>query len=593
MNNKRKYSFLQGVGIFLLFYLLFFTPSIVKAVDNKKFDLLDIISQIRGEPLNINQNLPQHQPYVQPFSIPLETTPFWTSDAIGYSLWGAYLADITGDGYPEIIIISEQSPNYLFKNQNGTFRTSPDWESSDSDFHVSAAFGDYDNDGDLDMAVADYSYFGGRSRLYRNDNGTLTADAVWIASTGGFWCGWGDVDNDGDLDLAMVDLFGYPSLYKNNNGMLETTPSWQAIDCNFDVCGAWIDADNDGDLDLAVADINWQYPVLRIYFNNNGILEQIASWSSQLDPNNYCGSCLAAGDINKNGTIDLAATMGWLESHENCIYGNFNYHIPTWYSDDFYPSAGCVLGDINGDGWLDWAYNNICETGVGYPAMVYENTNGIMNGTPAWASNVPTSAGMGIDLGDVDRDGIRYKEDTIYAPGTRKLFYLSILPIDKIEQITINGDTVPLNGYCCDLKAGWISFRDSIPQGAQIIIKYHYSIDLELLISDYNNNRAYLFRNTNIGGINEKFRTLVSNFQCYPVPVRDGRITLSFVMRDSGRLRLSIYDTSGRKITELFNGVVNTGIYKEAIATDLPPGVYFLRCETNKESINNKIVVVR
>jgi hypothetical protein len=65
------------------------------------------------------------------------------------------------------------------------------------------AWGDYDNDGDLDIYLSNY---GGVNQLYRNNgNGTFTdvgaSAGVSTAINGGV--AWGDYDNDGDLDLYL------------------------------------------------------------------------------------------------------------------------------------------------------------------------------------------------------------------------------------------------------------------------------------------------------------------------------------------------------------------------------------------------------
>jgi hypothetical protein len=583
------------IPLFLLLMGFVYGQTAAKVIDGRKQDLFNVLHKARGSSLNLDRKF--NKSNEERLTIPLDTTPYWSSQSYDLSLWGVGLADITGDGYPEVITIYEQGYNYLYLNNGGIVDSTSSWQSADWDYHVWPAFGDYDNDGDLDMAVASYSYAGGRTKVYRNDSGMLTQDPVWTAASGGgTWCDWGDVDNDGDLDLAIVDMYAYPAIFYNDGGTLETMPSWTATDHNIDFGGAWIDFENDGDLDLAVTGINFQEPVLRIYYNSGGTLEQSASWSSQLDPNYYCGGHVSVGDIDKNGPLDLVATMGWMENHENCVYGDIiNYQVPSWYSDDFAPSSGSVLGDIDGDGWLDWAFNNQYGTSAPCPAAVYQNENGIFNPVPVWHSQAGGEAGLGIDLADVDQDGIVYKEDTIIADGGKKLFYLSILPIQQIIEIMINENPVPIIDYCCNLKSGWFSFRDSIPSGSQIIFKYYHSIDMELLLSDYNNSNAHLFRNTN-AGINEKVSCSQekSGLKIYPNPTLAGKsIEFSFTLELPEFVMAGLYDCSGRRVATLFNKKENAGFHKEQVFVKIPSGLYFLRLEIGKTNLIKKLIVIQ
>lgn len=75
---------------------------------------------------------------------------------------------------------------------------------------------------------------------------------------------WGDWDNDGDLDLATGSL-GYLQVYENSGSWLETSAAWTSAEGDWTMAVAWGDWDNDGDLDLVAA--NWGQP-LRVYENH-------------------------------------------------------------------------------------------------------------------------------------------------------------------------------------------------------------------------------------------------------------------------------------------------------------------------------------
>jgi hypothetical protein len=94
------------------------------------------------------------------------------------------------------------------------------------------AWGDFDNDGNLDLFVGGYD---GHNRLYENDGtGTFTSIDTGIAVTDGNYtmgAGWADYDNDGDIDLftAKNDYFGGSdnALYRNDG----TGNNWLEVRC--------------------------------------------------------------------------------------------------------------------------------------------------------------------------------------------------------------------------------------------------------------------------------------------------------------------------------------------------------------------------
>jgi hypothetical protein len=94
----------------------------------------------------------------------------------------------------------------------------------------SAAWGDYDNDGDLDCMVAGYDAVAQvkRSILYRNQEGTFVDSGATFHNVFLGTVSWADYDNDGDLDLLVagnengLDIL---SIYRNNNAAANTVPA--------------------------------------------------------------------------------------------------------------------------------------------------------------------------------------------------------------------------------------------------------------------------------------------------------------------------------------------------------------------------------
>gem|GEM_PF-1338601 len=160
------------------------------------------------------------------------------------------------------------------------------------------AWGDVDNDGDLDLLVADRRQ---RLRLYVNRGGVLDAQPSWeseqTAETRNL--AWGDYDGDGDLDLAVSNQDEAVHLYRNQGGRLSASATWTARETNRNARLAWGDVDNDGDLDLA---INGDQAA-RLYLNDNGLLDPNAAWTET----KRSGGGVAWGDANRDGAADLLA----------------------------------------------------------------------------------------------------------------------------------------------------------------------------------------------------------------------------------------------------------------------------------------------
>ena len=130
---------------------------------------------------------------------------------------------------------------------------------------LGVAFGDYNDDGWIDIYVANDSV---ANFLYQNQrDGTFTEVGFWVGAAvdgngppeASMGIDWGDMDNDGLLDLYVTNLnMETHTLYRNALDWFFTDVTWQAGlgEPTLPFVGfgtAFLDYDNDGDLDVIVA----------------------------------------------------------------------------------------------------------------------------------------------------------------------------------------------------------------------------------------------------------------------------------------------------------------------------------------------------
>ncbi|MGB1891595.1 MAG: Ig-like domain-containing protein [Candidatus Latescibacterota bacterium] len=300
-------------------------------------------------------------------------------------------------------------------------------------YHGALAWGDYDGDGDLDLAVAGWDVSDSESlNLYKNDlvSRTLQQDRLQIDASGESSLegvryaalAWGDADNDGDIDLVVSGMDGnglsQTVFYRNAEGVLlrDETNSETLVNLHNGAL-AWGDYDGDGDLDLAVSGENVTSSgglnaVSEFYKNDPpGTLEL----DGTMDAVNVKGGSLAWGDYDGDGNLDLAASgrpFGLFDGTDWVANITLYRNRPAGLlSVDNTFSLGAtfrVAGDLS---WVDYDNDGDSDlAAVGrsilsdYQAFVFANQSGRLSGVSA-ESNLVGLAGGSVDWVDYDGDG--------------------------------------------------------------------------------------------------------------------------------------------------------------------------------------------
>jgi len=311
--------------------------------------------------------------------------------------------DYNNDGFLDILIdgyTGSGNAAFVYKNNGDKTFTQTDIEFPGV-FKAAYEWADYDNDGDLDVFIIGFGESSLLSKLYRNDGDetfsetTNTFTNVWLGDVA-----WGDYDNDGDLDIMIsgytLDV-PFPNdrvaeIYKNNGDGSFTklvNPGLKGVSHSTSV---WGDFDNDGDLDAfiggAYVDTSSQWIRVIDVFTNNAddtFTETGLSFSNDA----YWGES-AWGDYDADGDLDLIA-CGYDDdgsSHTN-IYRNDAGATNTIPNPPNNLSANVTNRTVN----LSWDASTDNETpssGLSYNVYIYNQSTD----ETIWTSMSNTTTGL-------------------------------------------------------------------------------------------------------------------------------------------------------------------------------------------------------
>jgi hypothetical protein len=326
------------------------------------------------------------------------------------------VADFNGDGVPDLAVANQGRPvdgapgtvSILLGNGDGTFQAAVSYKAGFSCSQV--AVGDLNGDGSLDLVVvnagdADGNFPGSVTVLLGNGDGTFQTARTYAAGQAPVSVALADFDGDGILDLAVADFGTYYTqsgsvgiLLGKGDGTFKPVKNYAAGLFPASVAVGNINGDGIPDLVVAAYD-----RVAILLGNGDGTFQTAASYFTGSNP-----VSVKLGDFNGDGILDLAVA-NLLSNDVSVLLGDsdgtfraaLNYAAgpqQVWAVRTTQVRDCLAVKDFNGDGPADLAV--VFEGGV---RLLLGNGDGTFK-----ISNVSYVAGtnpQGVAIGDFNHDG--------------------------------------------------------------------------------------------------------------------------------------------------------------------------------------------
>lgn len=302
---------------------------------------------------------------------------------------GAAWSDVDGDGWPDLVVTRLEAPVQLFINEtDGTFTEQSTARGVDVVGANGASFADYDNDGDADLLLVG----DGPNTLLRNDGAGHFDDVTDEAGLEGspdhrsMSAAWGDFDGDGFLDLYVANYMAcsgpwttgqeiisnveyHPDVLYRNDGaggfteVTELLPGAERTAAAFSA--AWLDVDDDGRPDLYVANdfVGLSPDHNRLWLNGgpSGSGWSFVDASLESGTGLYMNTMgIGIGDVDRDGDDDLVlSNIGGNKLLRNGGDASFSeqpdsgIERPLQDIDQLTVTWGISVADFDLDGWLD------------------------------------------------------------------------------------------------------------------------------------------------------------------------------------------------------------------------------------------------
>ena len=557
---------------------------------------------------------------------------------------GCSWADYNNDGLPDLFISNTNTNNQLFKNNgDGTFEeiTTGDIV-NDGGISNTAVWGDYNNDGNLDIFVSNNPPNTSPPQLnflYKNNGAPdYTFIKIFIPATqtdaNYTWSSsWVDYDNDGDLDLHMPDNKHLRTdfFYKNNGDETFTaiTPSFVTPDVESTGVVSWIDYDHDGDQDLFMIKSGRTHPDNgednRMYHNTlaeTGNLGFQRVYTADMVNHFDLDFQASWGDYDNDGDMDVY--LGNFDD-SNYLYRNEGDSLFTQITtgapvtnNTF--TLGSTWGDFDNDGDLDLYVLNT----NGQTSRYYQN-DGVGNFTILSSTVVGTpvtniSAAQGCANADFNNDGYLdlYVVNSFINNGLNYFYennggsnnYFELTCKGTISNAAAIGSKIWIKATINGNPIWQLRHITGSPTGnrAQNDLRVHFGLGdattIDSLIIEWPlglkeiytalaSNQILEFVEGQITATGELEKENF-NLEVYPNPFSSETNITYQVFHSNQKIKIKISDSTKSVFTTLFEGKPQRGKHELKLNTNnWASGVYYLILESKNAVITKSLLVIK